>query len=149
MSKTLTLPSGKIATLRNGKGHDLLQAQMKAKNSEEIPYALIAELVEIDGQTLVYEDILDMDLEDVIALQGEISGKVTSCETCTSTGSSSENQPTYLPDSQSIIHLSKTTGWQYSEICEMPIPVLAYWCNQAIKYTNNRNEEIEEQCSIQ
>lgn len=76
MSKTLTLPSGKIATLRNGKGHDLLQAQMKAKNSEEIPYALIAELVEIDGQALVYEDILDMDLEDVIALQGEISGKL-------------------------------------------------------------------------
>ncbi len=76
MSKTLTLPSGKTAVLRNGKGHDLLQAQMKAKNSEEIPYALIAELVEIDGQALVYEDILDMDLEDVIALQGEISGKL-------------------------------------------------------------------------
>lgn len=75
MTKTLTLPSGKTATLRQGKGYDLLQAQMKAKNSEEIPYALIAELVEIDGQALVYEDILDMDLEDVIALQGEISGK--------------------------------------------------------------------------
>ena len=76
MSKTLTLPSGKTAVLRNGKGYDLLQPQMKAKNSEEIPYALIAELVEIDGQALVYEDILDMDLEDVIALQGEISGKL-------------------------------------------------------------------------
>lgn len=75
MSKTLTLPSGKTAVLRNGKGNDLLQAQMKAKTSEEIPYALIAELVEIDGQALVYEDILDMDLEDVIALQSEISGK--------------------------------------------------------------------------
>lgn len=75
MSKTLMLPSGKIAVLRKGKGNDLLQAQMKAKNSEEIPYALIAELVEIDGQSLVYEDILDMDLEDVIALQSEISGK--------------------------------------------------------------------------
>lgn len=75
MSKTLTLPSGKTAVLRNGKGHDLLQAQMKAKNSEEIPYALIAELVEIDGTPLVYEDILEMDLEDVIALQSEISGK--------------------------------------------------------------------------
>lgn len=75
MSKTLTLPSGKIAVIRNGKGHDLLQAQMKAKNSEEIPYALIAELAEIDGQALVYEDILEMDLPDVVALQGEISGK--------------------------------------------------------------------------
>lgn len=75
MSKTFTLPSGRIAVLRNGKGHDLLQAQMKAKTSEELPYALIAELAEIDGQPLVYEDILDMDLSDVVALQGEISGK--------------------------------------------------------------------------
>lgn len=75
MSKELNLPSGKIAILKNGKGHDLLQAQMKAKNSEEIPYALIAELAEIDGQRLVYEDILEMELSDVIALQAEISGK--------------------------------------------------------------------------
>ena len=57
MSKTLTLPSGKIAVLHKGKGYDLLQAQQKAKSSEEIPYALIAELAEIDGQKLVYEDI--------------------------------------------------------------------------------------------
>lgn len=75
MTKTLTLPSGKIATVRQGKGYDLLQAQMKAKTSEELPYALIAELAEIDGQPLVYEDILEMDLSDVVALQGEISGK--------------------------------------------------------------------------
>lgn len=75
MTKTLTLPSGKIAVLKKGKGYDLLQAQMKAKNSEEIPFALISELAEIDGQKLVYEDILELDLGDVIALQGEISGK--------------------------------------------------------------------------
>nr|DAV87332.1 MAG TPA: hypothetical protein [Caudoviricetes sp.] len=31
----------------------------------------------------------------------------------------------------------------------MPIPTLAYWCNQSIKYTNKRNEDFEEQCSIQ
>lgn len=75
MLKELTLPSGKIAIIEKGKGKDLLQAQIKAKTSDEIPYALIAELVEIDGQKLVYEDILELDLEDVIALQGEISGK--------------------------------------------------------------------------
>ena len=82
MPKELTLPSGKIAIIEKGKGKDLLQAQIKAKTSDEIPYALIAELVEIDGelveidgQKLVYEDILELDLEDVIALQGEISGK--------------------------------------------------------------------------
>lgn len=77
MSKTLILPSGKTAVIRKGKGNDLLQAQMKAKTSEEIIYALIAELSEIDGQSLVYEDLLDMDLEDVVALQAEISGKFT------------------------------------------------------------------------
>lgn len=76
MTKTINLPSGKVAILRNGKGIDLLHAQMKAKTSEEIPYALIAELTEIDGQKLVYEDILDMDLTDVIELQSAISGKL-------------------------------------------------------------------------
>lgn len=76
MPKELTLPSGKIAIIQKGKGKDLLQAQMKAKTSDEIPYALIAELAEIDGEKLVYEDILEMDLEDVLALQGEITGKL-------------------------------------------------------------------------
>ena len=73
MTKKINLPSGKIATLKKGRGFDLLQAQQKAKTSEEIPYALIAELAEIDGQKLVYEDILELD----IALQAEISGKFT------------------------------------------------------------------------
>ena len=81
MTKTLTLPSGKIATFEKGRGKDLLQAQIKAKTSDEIPYALLAELCEIDGQKLVYEDILELDLEDVIALQAEISGKLQSVKT--------------------------------------------------------------------
>ena len=85
MTKTITLPSGKIATVRQGRGFDLLQAQIKAKTSEEIPYALIAELTEIDGQKLVYEDILELDLSDVIALQAELSGKFQSTVTPTVT----------------------------------------------------------------
>lgn len=76
MTKELTLPSGKIAKIENGKGYDLLQAQIKAKTPDEIPYALIAELTEIGGLKLVYEDILQLDLEDVIVLQEEISGKL-------------------------------------------------------------------------
>jgi len=85
MTKSITLPSGKIATVRPGRGYDLLQAQLKAKTSEEIPYALIAELTEIDGQKLVYEDILELDLSDVIALQAELSGKFQSTVTPTVT----------------------------------------------------------------
>jgi hypothetical protein len=75
MTKELKLPSGKVAQIRAGKGFDLLQAQIKAKTSEEIPYALIAELAEIDGQKLVYEDILELDLEDVLTLQEQVAGK--------------------------------------------------------------------------
>lgn len=75
MTKELILPSGKTALIRKGIGYDLLQAQQKAKSTEEIPYALIAELCEIDGQKLVYEDILELDLVDVVALQGELMGK--------------------------------------------------------------------------
>lgn len=98
MSKTLTLPSGKIAMIENGKGRDLLQAQMKAKMVDEIPYALIAELVEIDGQKLVYEDILELDLEDVIALQAEFSGKLQG----TKATNQNTQSPTVNPSSTSV-----------------------------------------------
>ena len=71
MTKELILSSGKTAVIKDGKGIDLLHAQQNAKTSEEIPYALIAELCEIEGQKLVYEDILELDLPDVLTLQAE------------------------------------------------------------------------------
>lgn len=74
MTKELTLPSGKIAIIKKGKGIDLLNAQKNSNSSDEIPYALIAQLTEIDGQNIVYEDVLEMDLEDVLAIQTEITG---------------------------------------------------------------------------
>jgi hypothetical protein len=79
--KTVILPSGKTANIEQGKGHHLLQAQRKAKTADEIPYALIAELTEIEGQKLVYEDILELDIADVTTLLTEvnsISGNVQS-----------------------------------------------------------------------
>ena len=74
MTKELTLPSGIIAMIKKGKGIDLLNAQKNSNSSDEIPYALIAQLTEIDGQSIVYEDVLEMDLEDVLAIQTEITG---------------------------------------------------------------------------
>jgi len=78
MTKEITLSDGKVAVIRDGKGRDLLNAQKKAKSSDEIPYALIAELTEIDGTYLVYEDILELPIEDVIQLQEAIGGKLQS-----------------------------------------------------------------------
>ena len=76
MIKEITLSDGKIAIIKDGKGRDLLNAQKKAKSSDEIPYALIAELTEIDGNYLVYEDILELPIADVIQLQEAIGGKL-------------------------------------------------------------------------
>ena len=78
MSKEIKLSDGKLAVIKDGKGLDLLNAQKKAKTSDEIPYALIAELTEIDGTYLVYEDILELPIEDVILLQEAIGGKLQS-----------------------------------------------------------------------
>ena len=76
MTKEITLSDGKIAVIKDGKGRDLLNAQKKAKSSDEIPYALIAELTEIEGNYLVYEDILELPIADVIQLQEAIGGKL-------------------------------------------------------------------------
>lgn len=72
--KEITLPSGKKAVIRDGKGKDLLNAQRIAQSPDEIIYALLAELVMIDGTKHVYEDVLEMPLTDVLVLQGEITG---------------------------------------------------------------------------
>ena len=71
--KHINLPSGKKAKIEYGKGFHLLQAQRKAKNTDEIPYALIAELAEFEGQKLPYEDILQFPLNDVSALLNAIN----------------------------------------------------------------------------
>ncbi|MCI5824908.1 MAG: hypothetical protein MRZ90_08230 [Candidatus Gastranaerophilales bacterium] len=76
MTKEITLSDGKIAIIKDGKGRDLLNAQKKAKSSDEIRYALIAELTEIDGNYLVYVDILELPIADVIQLQEAIGGKL-------------------------------------------------------------------------
>ena len=38
-------------------------------------FALIAELTRVNSQKIVYEDVLEMDLADVMALQAEVIGE--------------------------------------------------------------------------
>src|SRR5216683_6069752 len=81
--RTITLPSGKTAEVRKGKGRDLMRAHRAvAGNSEpmSVSFALIAELARVDGKPLVYEDILEMDLDDVLTLEGEVSGQAKARE---------------------------------------------------------------------
>jgi hypothetical protein len=76
--KTITLPGGKVATIRKGTGKDLRMAQRMVGNDSDptaIGFALIARLTEIDGQTIVFEDVDLMPLADVLMLTGEVMGE--------------------------------------------------------------------------
>ena len=75
--QVLVLPSGKRAAIRKGVGRDLMRAQRVTGASSDpsaVIFALIAELVEIEGSKIVYEDLLAMDLGDVLSLQAEVAG---------------------------------------------------------------------------
>jgi hypothetical protein len=76
-TREIRLPSGHMASLRRGKGRDLIQAHRAAAGSPEplaVSFALVAQLAEIDGKPIVFEDVLGMDLEDVLTLQAELIG---------------------------------------------------------------------------
>jgi hypothetical protein len=76
-SRSVTLPSGKTAAIRRGKGRDLMRAQRAVASNPDptaVVFALIAELTQIDGAPVVYEDVVEMDLGDVLALQAEVTG---------------------------------------------------------------------------
>jgi hypothetical protein len=73
-SRTIDLPSGTRAEVRKGRGRDLMRAQRAAAGGDAsaVIFALIAELARVDGRKIVYEDVLEMDLADVMALQAEV-----------------------------------------------------------------------------
>jgi hypothetical protein len=80
--KSVTLPSGRVGAIRRGRGRDLMRAQRVAAERESaaadgaaIVMALIAEVARIDGAPIVYEDVLEMDVADVLALQAEVLGE--------------------------------------------------------------------------
>jgi len=76
-SRSIALPSGKTAAIRRGKGRDLIRAQRAVAGNPEptaVVFALIAELAQIDGVPIVYEDVAEMDLGDVLVLQAEVTG---------------------------------------------------------------------------
>jgi hypothetical protein len=76
-SRSLELPSGRRARVRKGYGRDLIRAQRAAVDDDPsaVVFALIAELTEVEGRKIVYEDVLEMSLADVLALQGEVVGE--------------------------------------------------------------------------
>ncbi len=74
-TRTITLPSGRTAALRMGRGRDLINAHRAVAANPEpiaISFALIAELATVEGRKIVYEDLMTMELSDVLVLESEI-----------------------------------------------------------------------------
>jgi len=90
---TTELPSGRKATVARGRGRDLLAAQRAARDHHEIPYALVARLAHIDGKPLVLEEVLELDLADVMALQAQLLEGQGDFFQALSTSSSSPSSP--------------------------------------------------------
>lgn len=68
------LSDGRTAVIRKGKGRDAMQAQRIAGgDSTKYIYALMAQLVDINGHAVVIEDLEDLDLDDFHQLQAKFS----------------------------------------------------------------------------
>jgi len=75
--RIIALPSGRQADIRKAKGRDLMRAHRAVAGNLEpmsVSFALIAEVARVEGKALVYEDLLDMDLDDVLTLEAEVMG---------------------------------------------------------------------------
>src|SRR5580704_11889271 len=82
-TRAIDLPSGARAEVRKGYGRDLMRAQRAAAGGDAsaVIFALIAEVTRVDGRKIVYEDVLEMDLADVMAsnaAEGRIVSSTTS-----------------------------------------------------------------------
>ena len=70
-TKQLTLSDGRIATVRKGTGRDALEAQKQmGTDSSKMVAILTCLCTKIDGQSVVFEDLLDLDVADFLQLQG-------------------------------------------------------------------------------
>jgi hypothetical protein len=75
--RQVILPSGRISTVREGRGRDLINAQRavgRTAESSALLQALVAMLCTLDGKDLVYEDVLEMPVADVLMLEAEVLG---------------------------------------------------------------------------
>jgi hypothetical protein len=73
--KAVELPSGAKAVFFKRKGRALIEAQRAADgDSSRLMFAILARVVEIDGQAPLMEDLEEMDLFDVMKLQEEFGG---------------------------------------------------------------------------
>ena len=60
-----------MSDVRKADGHMLIKARMLADDVVSAGVYILSQLCKIDGQEVTAEDILDLDMEDVVALEDE------------------------------------------------------------------------------
>ncbi|MCW2248679.1 hypothetical protein M2352_004339 [Azospirillum fermentarium] len=97
-AKTVVLADGKKASIRRGKGRDLLQAARMAGGAQDtirLAFGIIAVLTLIDGLPITLEDVEDMGMGDVQTLMAATMGNDSSSASSTlSSSGSTEDSPT-------------------------------------------------------
>jgi hypothetical protein len=73
VAKEITLPSGKIAKIKEGKGKDLFWALSNSTGQNDIIKLLIVRLTEIDGKPITEDDLEELPLADVMTLMKEFT----------------------------------------------------------------------------
>ena len=73
MAKEITLPSGRIARIKEGKGKDLFWALSNSTGQNDVIKLLIVRLTEIDGKPITEDDLEELPLADVMTLMKEFT----------------------------------------------------------------------------
>jgi hypothetical protein len=73
MTKEITLPSGRVARIKEGKGKDLFWALSNSTGQNDIIKLLIVRLTEIDGKPITEDDLEELPLADVMVLMREFT----------------------------------------------------------------------------
>jgi hypothetical protein len=70
---TITLSDGRVVTLAPAKGRHQLQAMRLTNDPNALALAVAATVGTIDGAPLIFEDVLEWPLRDVLLIQNAIT----------------------------------------------------------------------------
>lgn len=73
-TKTLTLSDGRTAVIRTGKGREVVEAQKQmGTDTSKFMSVITALLTSIDGQSVVFEDLLELEMIDYMQIQQAVA----------------------------------------------------------------------------
>jgi hypothetical protein len=123
-TREITLPSGRKALIREGFGRDLMRAQKVARSMDEIPMALVAQLVEMDGKP--------------ISVRGPARYEFAGCARAAGPGDVGKFRFPSAADFAGLVQF----GFLADELERMSFERLTYWLEAVQEHQEAVNKEI-------